>query len=400
MAAGLPADYAKYLVGNYAPLPPTMVRGKGARLYDRQGRDYVDFGSGVAVSALGHGHARLACALAEQAGKLIHLSNVFVHDKTVRTARKLVSATGMEQVFFCNSGAEANECALKMARKRGVAINKRKFKVLSLQGSFHGRLGLALAASGQAKLWRDFGPQPPGFIHAGHDPAALRRAFSKEVCAAIVEPIQGESGLRRVPVDTLRALQRLCHENDALLIADEIQTGMGRTGKLLCAPPWLAPDIVTMGKGLGGGFPVAATLVARKATDLLKPGDHGSTYGGNALAMVAVEVVLGQVSQPAFLARVRKSASCLRERLRDMRKAGAPIRGLRGAGLLCGIEIDPDRAQNTEIARRAMAAGVLVVTAGENVLRILPPLNVTQRELELGCRRLAQALMPNPRPGQ
>ena len=388
----IPASKAwrKYMVGNYAPQGTVFAGGKGSTLYDRQGNKYIDFASGVAVSSLGHGDKALTKAITDQAGRLMHLSNLFVHERTVRVARKLVKATRMDRVYFCNSGAEANECALKIARKRGSAISGRKFKVISFTGSFHGRVGMSLAACGQKHLWEEFGPQPPGFVHVPiGDDKALRDAFSDEVCAAIVEPIQGESGVIVVPKATLSLLGRLCAKHDALLVMDEIQTGMGRTGKMLASTYMgLRPDIITLGKGMGGGFPVAATLVANKAVDVLKPGDHGTTYGGNALALAAVDTVLGRINNRRFLARVTSRGKALMSSLSELRRGGAPIAGLRGKGLMIGIVLDTKRATPQQVAAMAMDEGLLVIPTVKDVVRVMPPLTVTQAEMKSGISRL------------
>lgn len=392
-ADALAREFARHLVTNYAPAPVEFVAGKGARLVDRQGRGYVDFASGIAVTSLGHGYRPLARAIARQSEKLMHVSNLFMHEHTLRVAKKVVKATGMRQAFFCNSGAEANEAALKLARKRGVALAPKKYKVISLSGSFHGRIGLALAASAQPKLWRGFGPQPAGFVHVPHDDAAaVRRAFDANVCAAIVEPVQGEGGLREIEPKILKALAAQCAKHDALLIADEVQAGMGRTGRLLASRQGgLKPDVVTLGKGIGAGFPVGAMLVGARATGVFVPGDHGTTYGGNPLACAAVEVVIDRVARPAFLARVRARARQLTAGLVELQRRGAPITALRGRGLLRGIQLYP-AASAARLAARALHHGVLTAPAGDNVLRILPPLNVGSADLAAGLRRLGKAL--------
>lgn len=394
MPARLPAGYRRYLLGNYQPQPAVFVAGKGARLRDRRGKDYVDFACGVAVTALGHAHPAVTKAIAAQAAKLTHLSNVFIHDQTVAGARLLADATGMERVFFCNSGAEANECALKIARKRGVAIRRSKTRTVSFAGSFHGRVGFALAASGQPQLWRDFGPLAPGFVHVPFDdPRALERAFSRDVCAAIVEPIQGEGGIRTPRPAVLALLQKLCRRHDALLIADEIQTGMHRTGPLLAsAGARLRPDVVTLGKGIGNGFPLGAVAVRGAAGEVLRPGDHGTTYGGNALAMAALRATLGQLRRPAIARNVERAAAAIAAAAAGWRKRGAPVKELRGRGLLLGLALDADRLACGELARRAFGHGLLTVPAGDNVLRLLPPLNVGARDLAAGLRRLEAAL--------
>ncbi|MBF2735906.1 MAG: acetylornithine/succinylornithine family transaminase [Betaproteobacteria bacterium AqS2] len=398
MSSRLPAGYRRYLIGNYQPQPAVFTAGKGARLRDRRGRDYVDFACGVAVTALGHAHPAVTRAIAAQAAKLTHISNVFIHDQTVAGAKLLAEATGMERVFFCNSGAEANEAALKIARKRGAAIRRTKTKVVSFAGSFHGRLGFALAASGQPKLWQDFGPLAPGFVHVPFDdPRALERAFGRDVCAAIVEPIQGEGGIRAPKPAVLALLQKLCRRHDALLIADEIQTGMHRTGPLLAsAATRLRPDMATLGKGIGNGFPLGAVAVRGAAGEVLRPGDHGTTYGGNALAMAALRATLGQLRKPALQRNVAQASAKIAEAVAGYKKRGAPIRQLRGRGLLLGLALDEERLSCGELASRAFAQGLLTVPAGDNVLRLLPPLNIAARDLAAGLRRLEAALFAKP----
>ncbi len=386
-----PVGYRKFLVGNYAPRPGILIGGQRARVFDNNGNNYIDFAGGIAVSALGHGDAKFADAIGAQAGRLIHVSNLFVHDNLVSVAAKLTAATGMQQVFFCNSGAEANECALKIARKRGVAIARSKYRVISLQGAFHGRIGLALAAS-QAKLWQSFGPQPPGFAQVEATASALRQAFDQRVCAALVEPIQGEAGVRVIAPQLLELLRKLCLKHDALLICDEVQTGMGRTGTMLCGSVrTLKPDIVTLGKGIGNGFPVAATLVSRRAKGVLGPGDHGTTYGGNPLALKAVEQILDRLAKPVFLRRVRAKSSYLHAKVYQLIKRGAPIVEIRGKGLMIGLRLD-QKLTAANVFARAMDEGVLIAPAGDNVVRLLPPLTISKQEMDVGIRRLGKAL--------
>lgn len=388
----LPAGFSRYLVGNYAPLAPPLVYGKGSTVYDRDGNDYIDLAAGIAVSSLGHSHPRLVKALANQAQKLIHVSNLFAYDSAARVAKKLTTYTGMEQVFFCNSGAEANEAALKLARKRGVAIKPSKYQIVSLHGSFHGRLGLALAASGQPKLWESFGPQPDGFTHVAPTLEAITATINADTAAFIVEPIQGEGGLVSMPEELLSAVRKHCEQHNALFIVDEIQCGMGRMGKLLATDRSLRPDIITLAKGLGGGVPVGAMLIASQLGGVLQPGDHGTTFGGNALVLAAVEEVLNHVTDQKFQNTVRKRAKLLKARLDEMQTAGAPILEQRGRGLMRGIALDPQVVAAKDAAALAMQAGVMVAPAGDNLLRTMPPLNIGVNELELGCQRLASVL--------
>ena len=387
------AAWHRHMVGNYAPFGPVFTAGKGATLHDSKGRDYIDLAGGIAVLSLGHADKDLASAIAAQAKKLMHVSNHFEHELSVKTAKRLLGATGMEQVFFCNSGAEANECALKIARKRGIAIARGKHRVVSLAGGFHGRIGLSLAASNK-KLWQSFGPQAAGFAQVDFsDEKTIRAAFDNRVCAVIAEPIQGESGVIPIPAAALRLLARLCAKHDALLILDEIQSGMGRTGKVLASDGLgLVPDIVTLGKGIGGGFPVAATLVANKATGVLQPGDHGTTYGGNPLALSAVDTVLRKVTKRSFLARVRKLGEVAMDTAREFRRSGAPVVEVRGKGLMVGIVLDTKKTTPAEVATRAMEEGVVVIPTAKDVIRLVPPLTIKAAELRKGLRRLANAM--------
>lgn len=393
MSFGNKDAWNRYMVGAYAPEGPIFVSGKGSTLLDRAGNDFIDFSAGVAVSSLGHGEANLTRAIAEQSRLLMHVSNLYVHNRTVKTARRLLKLTGMKKAFFSSSGAEANECALKIARKRGTAIAKGKHRVVSLKGSFHGRIGLSLAASGQPKLWKEFGPLAPGFTHVSmDDEKEIKAAFSNKVCAAIVEPIQGESGVVQVPTSTLKLLNKLCLKNDALFIVDEIQCGMGRTGNLLAHKgTGITPDVITLGKGLGGGFPVAATLLSGRADGVLQPGDHGTTYGGNPVAMAVIEEILMQIPRSDFIARVRSRGAYLQRLLKALKRRGLPIADIRGKGLMVGLVIDTDRAKPRRLAYRALEEGVLVIPTGDDVIRIVPPLNITRAEIKRGVSRLRRA---------
>ena len=394
MKKRIPPTYKKYLVGNYAPSPAIFVKAKGARLKDKNKKRYIDFASGVAVTSLGHNFTPLTNALNKQANKLMHLSNLYIHDLTISTAKKLIAATKMEQVFFCNSGAEANEAALKIARKFGLQLSKNKFKIISFDNSFHGRIGFSLAASAQQKLWKDFGPLAPGFIHLPfNDTNKLNIAMNKNVCAVIIELIQGEGGLSSVKPSFIKLINKLCQKHNALLIIDEVQTGAGRTGDFLASFKYpISPDIVTLGKGIGGGYPVAATVIANRAKGVLFPGDHGTTYGGNAMSMAAVSTVIKHLNNPKIKKNVIKISKQINNYLQKLIKQGAPIKSIKGDGLLIGIELKKNYS-NIDLAREAFSLGLLTVPAGQNVLRILPPLNISTKDTNDGLKILKTALI-------
>ena len=384
-------QYESVVLANYAPQQPVFTHGRGAELFDEDGRRYIDFCAGVAVCSLGHAEPSLAAAIGLQAQKLIHVSNNYVHDRIPPVAARLVELAGLDRVFFCNSGTEANECALKIARKRGVAIAAGKHRVISFQGSFHGRLGMSLAASGQPKLWASHGPQSPGFEHLpfGED-KALRQACAGDLCAIIVEPIQGEGGVNVCAQEFLQLLREQCDSHDALLIIDEIQCGMGRTGVLFRSRELgVTADLLTLAKGLGGGFPVGATLAGARAMDVFSPGDHGTTYGANALAMVAVETVLKKVAEPAFLAEVRHKGNVARIALELF---GRPVQEIRGTGLMLGIKLAESELSGLDAASLCLKAGVLVIPAAGNTIRVLPPLNIDEQLLLEGIAKIKQAI--------
>ena len=391
MSAG--PTYEEVLLATYAPAPPVFVRGRGSELFDEQDRRYIDLSGGIAVNALGH--AALGEALAAQAGRLVHVSNLFRADLVGRTAERLLAVSGMQRAFFANSGAEANECALKCARKRGCAADPAKYRVVSFEGGFHGRIGFALAATGQQGVRSGFGPLADGFVHVpADDPARLERECDERLCAVIVEPIMGEGGIRPVDPGIIERARRLCDERDALLIFDEIQSGCGRTGTFFRYQQLgTRPDVVTAAKGLGGGLPVGAALAGPRAADVFAPGDHGTTFGGNLLALAAVNEVLDAVARQGFLEDVVRKGGIASERLgRLAADPSSPVREVRGAGLMLGACLDPQALTARDAFLRAIAAGVLVAPAGDSVIRILPALNIEDGILQEGLDLLASAL--------
>jgi acetylornithine/N-succinyldiaminopimelate aminotransferase len=359
-----------------------FVRGEGAYLFAEDGKRYLDFGAGIAVNAFGHAHPRLVAALTEQAGKLWHTSNLYRVPGQERLSQLLVEHSFADTMFFTNSGAEACECAFKMARRyQYVSGHPEKFRILTFEGAFHGRTLAAIAAGGQAKYLEGFGPKVEGFdqIAAG-DLKAVEAAITPETAAILIEPIQGEGGVRVIAPEFLRGLRKLCDAHGLLLIFDEIQTGVGRTGKLF-AHEWLGvePDIMPIAKAIGGGFPIGACLATAEAAKGMTPGTHGSTYGGNPLGMAVGEAALSMVLEPEFLPHVRAIGNYLQQQLGVLLAEHPTVfEEVRGQGLLLGLKL---RVPNTEFVSAARAAGLLVVGAGDNVVRLLPPLVIEEEQV-------------------
>ena len=381
------------LYGTYARADIAFERGEGAWLIGSDGRRYLDFMAGVAVNILGHAHPHLVEALTAQAGRLWHVSNIFQIPGQRELGERLVANTFAEKVFFTNSGAEAIECAVKTARRYHFAKGAPdRFRIITFEGAFHGRTLAAIAAGGQAKYLEGFGPKVEGFDQVPFgDRKALRAAIGSETAAVLIEPIQGEGGIRLVPPAELRDLRALCDEHGILLILDEIQTGMGRTGRLF-AHEWsgVSPDIMAIAKGIGGGFPLGACLATADAAAGMTAGTHGSTFGGNPLAMAVGNAVLDVVLAEGFLEHVRETARSLNQKLAGLAGAhGDLIEEIRGEGLMMGIKC---RIPNTDVAAAARAEGLLTVTAGDNVVRLLPPLIIGEAEVDEAIHRLDAAL--------
>ncbi|MEE7475393.1 aspartate aminotransferase family protein [Methylobacterium hispanicum] len=380
------------LLPNYVRAPIAFERGEGAWLVARGGERYLDFGAGVAVNALGHAHPHLVAALTEQAGKVWHVSNLYEIPEGERLGQRLVDATFADIAFFCNSGAEANEAAIKMARKyHAEGDHPERFRIVTFEGAFHGRTLATIAAGGQQKYIEGFGPKVDGFdqVPAG-DMAALEAAITPETAALMIEPIQGEGGVRVVPAAELRHLRALCDKHGLLLIMDEVQTGVGRTGRLF-AHEWsgVTPDIMSAAKGIGGGFPLGVCLATREAARGMVPGSHGTTFGGNPLAMAVGNAVLDVVLAPGFLEQVGRTALDLKQRLAAlMDRHPGVVAEIRGEGLMLGLKL---RVPNTDFAAAARAEHLLVIPAGDNVVRLLPPLIVTEDDVAQAVARLEAA---------
>ncbi len=386
---------AEAVMGTYARQNVVFARGEGSWLLTADGLRYLDFGSGVAVNSLGHAHPRLVRALTEQAHKLWHTSNLYRVEGQEAVAERLTEATFAERVFFCNSGTEACEGAIKVARRYHFASGRpERNRIITFSGAFHGRTLTALSAAGNEKYLEGFGPQAPGFDHVAFgDHEALKAAIGPQTAAIMVEPIQGEGGVRCVPPQGLAGLRALCDEHGLLLILDEVQTGIGRTGKLF-AHEWagITPDVMAIAKGLGGGFPVGAVLATAEAAKGMVPGTHGSTFGGNPLAMAVAGTVLDVVVDAGFLAGVQHKALLLKqglERLKD-RHAGL-IDEVRGQGLLTGLKLTSHVAP-PDVVKAALAQKLLLVGAADNTVRVMPPLTVEADEIAEGVDRLGAAL--------
>ena len=376
----------------YARADLAFERGEGCYLFAADGQRYLDFGAGIAVNVLGHAHPRLVAALAEQAGKLWHTSNLYRIPAGERLAERLVAATFADTVFFTNSGAEALECAIKMARKfQSHEGRPERFRIVTFEGAFHGRTLATIAAGGQAKYLEGFGPKVEGFdqVPLG-DLEAVKAVLGPETAGILIEPIQGEGGVRNAAPEFLRALRQICDANDLVLIFDEVQTGVGRTGKLF-AYEWtgVTPDIMAIAKGIGGGFPMGACLATERAAAGMTAGTHGSTFGGNPLAMAVGNAVLDAVLEPGFLEHVQAVSLRLKQQLAMLKdEYPALIEEVRGQGLLLGLKM---RIPNTEFVAALREQHLLTVGAGDNVVRIIPPLVAGDAEIAEATAAIAAA---------
>jgi len=381
------------LITTYNPLPITFTHGEGIWLYDEKGAKYLDSFSGIAVSGLGHAHPDVTRTIQEQAAKLIHTSNAFHIKQQEKLAEKLTSLTSMEQAFFSNSGAEANECAIKIARLYGHKKGIETPSIIVMDGAFHGRTMATLTASGSRKVQAGFEPLLPGFVRAPfNDISALKTIATNrdDVVAVMVEPIQGEGGIIAADPSYLKDLANLCEKNEWLLILDEIQTGNGRTGNLYAFMEYkLKPDIFTTAKGLANGVPIGACLMRNRACDLLKPGNHGSTFGGNPLATATALTVLEVIERDKLCDKVKKNGALLKDKLTDQLGEHPNVRGIRGKGYMLGIELD--RPAN-DLKMIGLKNEILINITAESVVRILPPLIISEKEIDLLVERLVKSI--------
>ncbi len=376
----------------YARAPLSFVSGKGSWLTEADGSRYLDLGAGIAVNVLGHTHPDLVAALKAQAETLWHTSNLYRIPNQEKLAEALVDATFADTVFFANSGAEAVECAIKMARKHfSAAGQEQRNTIITFADAFHGRTLATIAAAGSDKLVSGFGPDMPGFKHVPFgDLKATRAAIDDSTAAIMVEPVQGEGGIRPADDTFLRSLREICDEHGLLLIMDEIQCGMGRTGRLF-AHEWagIAPDIMAVAKGIGGGFPLGACLATEHAASGMVAGTHGSTYGGNPLACAVGLKVMEKVADDDFLAEVRRKSSLLRQKLEGLVATHPDVfESVRGLGMMLGVRC---KVANMDVVNAGYKAHVLVVPGGDNVIRLLPPLNISDEEIDEGIARLHKA---------
>ena len=380
------------ILPTYARAPLGFTKGEGTWLIEEDGRRFLDLGAGIAVNALGHAHPSLVAALTAQAQNLWHVSNLYKIPQQKALADQLVAQSFADTVFFTNSGTESCELAVKMARKYWFEKGQsERVEIITFSGSFHGRSSAGIAAAGSEKMTKGFGPLLPGFVHLDWaDHAALDAAITAKTAAILIEPIQGEGGIRPVPDACLKGLRELCDRHNLLLIFDEVQCGIGRSGKLF-AHEWagVTPDIMMVAKGIGGGFPLGAVLASEAAALGMGAGTHGSTYGGNPLACAVGCAVLASVADEAFLAEVRRKSALFKQKLGGLIAAHPDIfDSLRGEGLMLGLKC---KCTNTDMVSAGYEALVITVPAADNVIRLLPPLNITDDEIELAIGRLDQA---------
>lgn len=374
-----------YILHTYGRVDAALVKGRNARAWDEDGKEYIDFTAGIGVNALGYCDPEWSAAVAGQAGKIQHMCNYYYCPENTALAQELSQASGMAKAFFCNSGAEANECAVKIARKYGE--KRGAYRIVTLENSFHGRTLTTLAATGQEGFHREFLPLTEGFLYAqAGDLAGIQALLDGSVCAVMLEMVQGEGGV--IPMDEgfVKGLAQLCREKDVLLLIDEVQTGIGRTGRFFAYQGYgVQPDVVTCAKGIAGGLPMGACLVSERLGDILQPGQNGSTFGGNPIASAAARVVVRRVSEPDFLQSVLEKGAYFREKLEAMPQ----VEYVRGRGLMLGVKLKEKDAHDVLV--QCAKAGLLILTAKE-LVRFLPPLTITQEDIDQGLAIFQQVL--------
>ncbi len=385
------------MVPNYAPGTIVPVRGKGSRIWDQEGREFIDLQGGIAVNCLGHSHPGLLSALQEQSQKIWHLSNIMTNEPALRLAKTLCDHTFAERVFFANSGAEANEAAFKLVRRYAWEhTGAEKHEIIAFKNAFHGRTLFTVSVGGQSKYLEGFEPAPGGIHHAEfNDLESVKKLISKEkTCAIVVEPIQGEGGVMPATKEFLQGLRQLCDENDALLVFDEVQSGAGRTGYVYAYEMYdVVPDILTSAKGLGGGFPVAAMLTTAKIAASLSVGTHGRTYGGNALACAVAQKVMDTITQPEILKGVKLRSDHLRKGMMDIGERYGVLSEVRGAGLLLGCVLTEKwQGRAKDFLNAGLDEGVMVLIAGANVVRLAPSLIIPEADIDEALKRFEAAV--------
>lgn len=390
------AMFDDVMVPNYNPAQVIPVKGEGSRLWDQAGKEYIDFAGGIAVNCLGHCHPAMVNALTEQANKLWHLSNVYTNEPAIRLAKKLVDATFADRVYFANSGAEANEAALKLARRWALEVHgEHKQQIIAFTKGFHGRTFFTVTVGGQPAYSEGFGPKPGGIEHVPYnDLAALKQLMSDKTCAVMMEPLQGEGGVISPDPEYVKAVRELCDQHNALLIFDEVQTGFGRTGSLYAYQQLgVTPDILASAKSLGGGFPIGAMLTTKEIAAHLKPGTHGSTYGGNPLACAVAEAVFDVVNDDAVLAGVKKREAMFKDTLNRINQQYDVFAEVRGQGMLLGAALnDKYEGRARDFMMAGLDAGVMVLVAGLNVIRFTPSLVIPEADVLEGLQRFEQAV--------
>lgn len=390
------ADFDNVMVPNYAPANIIPVRGEGSYLWDQAGNKYIDFAGGIAVNCLGHCHPKLVEAVQRQASKVWHLANVMTNEPAIRLATKMTNDTFGEKVYFANSGAESNEAALKLARRWALDnYGPEKSQIISFKKGFHGRTFFTVSVGGQASYSDGFGPKPGDIVHAEFNNLdSLKELISDKTCAVVLEPVQGEGGVLPATTEFMSGIRRLCNNHNALMILDEVQTGVGRTGKLYAYEHYgITPDILTTAKALGGGFPIGAMITTTDIAKHLKPGTHGSTYGGNPLACHVAETVWDIVNQPELLAEVERKSGLMVERLQQINNRYKVFKNIRGKGLLIGCElIDTLNGRAKEIVNEALNQGLMILVAGANVVRFAPSLIIEDQTLSDGLDAFEKTL--------
>lgn len=388
--------FDEWMMPVYAPAAFIPVRGAGSRLWDQQGKEYIDFAGGIAVNALGHAHPRLVQALTDQASKFWHTGNGYTNEPILRLAKMLIDATFADRVFFCNSGAEANEAALKLARKYAHdRFGSEKSGIVAFQNAFHGRTLFTVSAGGQPAYSRDFAPLPPQIQHAVfNDLESAKALINDQTCAVIVEPVQGEGGVVPASGEFLRGLRQLCDQHNALLIFDEVQTGVGRTGELYAYMHYgVTPDVLTTAKALGGGFPIGAMLTTDALAKTLGVGTHGTTYGGNPLATAVAGEVFSIINTPEVLEGVKQRHQWFIDGLNDINRQYPIFADIRGGGLLIGCQLTKDYAGKAkQITQLANEEGVIALIAGPDVVRFTPSLIIPEQDVKEGLARFARAV--------
>ncbi len=381
-----------YLMNTYGRLPLALVKGEGAYVWDADGNQYLDFVAGLAVNSLGHCHPQVVEAVREQAGRLMHVSNLYWIEPQVKLARLLVENSALDKVFFCNSGAEAVEGAIKLARKYAKKhMGLDKYEIITMDKSFHGRTLAAITATAQPKYQKDLDPLPPGFKYVPfNDFAALAEAISPNTCAIMMEPVQGEGGVNVADYDYMQKVKQLCTEKHLLLIFDEVQCGLGRTGKLFAYEHYrVEPDIMTLAKAVAGGFPMGALLAKHKVAECFQPGDHASTFGGNPLASAAGLAAVSILADKSFLAEVAEKGNYFEGKLQQLKNKYPFITEVRGKGLILGLEIT---VEGKPIVDACQAKGLLINCVGSNILRFIPPLVITGEDIDNAVKVLDEVM--------